>query len=160
MAGSPMSPDRALAITRGVFVGLLVLQLFFGMAAVWFIGHPPASDTAEQHSWRLFITEMILLILLLVLTVVGYVVRHRLYQRDRPHGGAAPPRMYLWGNLIMLVPLAITGMAGLVLAIISGALYPALLVTLAALVLQVINMPTGDPLDPSRYKNGKVPYSA
>ncbi|MEX0653328.1 MAG: hypothetical protein WD534_01310 [Phycisphaeraceae bacterium] len=157
MAGAPMSPDRALAITRGVFVGLLVVQLFFGMAAVWLIGHRPAPDTAAQHPWGLFVTGVILLI---VLTVAGYVVRQRLYQRDRLPGGAVAPRMYLRGNLMMLVPLAIMGVAGLVLAIISGALFPALLITLAALILQVVNMPTGDPLDPSRYKNGKTPYSA
>ncbi|MFA9477700.1 hypothetical protein ACERK3_05260 [Phycisphaerales bacterium AB-hyl4] len=157
MAGESLSSERAVRIVRIVWVGLLVVQLFFGMGAVWFVSYRPAPEPAEGHPWGLYAVGAVLLI---VLAVGGYLVRRRLYERGRLDDGAVAAEGYLRGNLVLLVPMAVMGVAGMGLAIAAGSLMPASLITFAALIVQVINMPTGDPLDPGRYAKDQTPKSA
>lgn len=148
---------RALMFIRALFASLMVVQLLAGMAAVWVIGHVGPTEEPEQLPWTTFTLAAVLLV---VLAVGGYLLRHRLYKNHRRDDGAVEPGAYVKGNAAILTPMAIMGLVGLVIAMLSGTLFPGLLISFAAWIVQIVNLPTGDPLDPGRYDKQHTPKSA
>ncbi|MFA9479740.1 hypothetical protein ACERK3_15745 [Phycisphaerales bacterium AB-hyl4] len=157
MAGEAMLSKRALTITRGVWWALLVVQLFFGMGAVLVVGYRPGLEAVIDPPWPLYAVAAVALV---VLAVAGYMIRRRLYQRRRRDDGAVQPDAYLTGNLVLLISMGVMGVAGMGVALAAMSMFPAVYITLAALSVQVVNMPTGDPLEPGRYADDQTPKSA
>jgi hypothetical protein len=138
-------PKHALWLTRIIWAAMIAGQVIF-MVVVPVVWSRHATDGAATNV--LFVISMAML---LTLVPFGYFVRMQVYKanwRDK----IVTPGGYVTGNLILLAACEGVAMVGLVHAMLSGTLFPAVIPTILALVVQIINFPNGramqrDPFD-------------
>lgn len=83
--------------------------------------------------------------ILLVLVPVGYYARNQVYKANW-HEHAITPSGYFTGNLVLLALMEMVSVGVIVLAWFQGHAMPAMYVAGAAILVQLINFPTGRPM--------------
>ena len=143
----PTMPARGvLATIRIIWAAMLMGELVF-LGVIFFLlrgGNPPAPAAAEVTRTLLFAS----IFFLVVAVVVGYFLRSRLYEPRQADGSVAPGK-YVTGNIILLALCEGAAFFGLVVCMLSGHFLPAIFVPAVGMAIQLLNFPTGAPLEPT-----------
>ena len=138
-------PKQMLLVTRIVWAAMLAGQVLF-MIVIPFIQPTEPTENAAPQALLLLSFAM-----LVVLVPVGYYVRMQAYKANWREN-IVTPGGYFVGNIILLAMCEGVAFMGLVNVHLRGELFPALIPTILALMVQIINFPNGramqpDPLD-------------
>jgi len=143
---STTSTRGALATLRIIWAALLVGELVF-LGVIFFLlrgANPPAPGPADVTRMLFFAS----IVFLAGGVVVGFVLRSRLYNPRQADGSVAPGK-YVTGNIIFLALCEGPAFFGLVVCMLSGHFLPAVAVPAVAMAIQLLNFPTGAPLEPT-----------
>lgn len=138
---------KPLLVLRILWAALLAGLLFFGvMVAVGIMNQAgePAADTVELANLLLVLGVG----LLVVLMPMGYFIRMQCYKRYW-RGEVVAPEGYFKGNLVLLAICEGLALFGLVGCLMHGSFWPNVLTTLGALMVHMINFPTGRAMRPT-----------
>ncbi len=139
-----MTPPQALRLARLGWGVLLLLQSLAAGLCVGFLGAAPVNEAAPVSPSLLFLIAVTSLV---VLTPVGLFIRNQVYKAHW-RGPAVTPRGYLKGNVLLFVLLEAVVLEALVFAMVAGPHPGLLLVAAGSLLVQVVNFPTGRPMQP------------
>ncbi len=144
---SDASPKQILRTLRTIWLALLLGQiaLFIVVAVVITNGGVQIGSANDQLVQRLFYLS---LAMLLVFVPVGYLLRTTIYKKNW-HGDVITPRGYFTGNLLLLALCEGVALFALVVTLLSGTFGLTLLPAVAAMAVQVVNIPTGRPMQPA-----------
>ena len=137
---------RALLTTRIVWACLIAGQALFaaGIALLEARNALPGGGDARMHR-TLFVIS---LVMAGVLIPLGYFLRLQTYKRYW-QGDAIHPQGYYTGNLILLALCELVGIVSLLGVFITAQWWPYALGAGVALLVQLINWPTGLPMEPA-----------
>jgi F0F1-type ATP synthase membrane subunit c/vacuolar-type H+-ATPase subunit K len=140
----PATPRQALLIARIIWAMLLLGQLVFAVVVLGL-----ALSRTEERATELGALLLWVALGMLVLAVVaGYFIRNQTYKAHwREHSVA--PQGYVTGNIILLAMLEATAFFSLIAVLATGVIFPMILPGAAALVVQLINFPTGKAMQPT-----------
>jgi F0F1-type ATP synthase membrane subunit c/vacuolar-type H+-ATPase subunit K len=138
-------PKQTLLVTRIVWAAMIAGQMLF-MIVIPFIWPDEPKQTQSPD-----IMLMLPFVMLVVMVPVGYFIRMQVYKANWREDIVAPGG-YFTGNLILLAMCEAVAFMGLVNVQLRGELFPALIPTILALMVQIVNFPNGramqrDPLD-------------
>lgn len=138
----PLAPEFALRQARLIWGALLAGQVaFLGVAA--FLLNSPANGPRDPAAAR----PMLFVAFALLVTLVpgGFLMRRRALARAG-ESGAIDPRLFLRATIAALALCEAASFAGIVTAILQGALLPGMFVTLVALAAQALQFPRAEDL--------------
>ncbi len=138
------SHDRsdALRISRFVWAGVLLSQVIGVLTACVILAQARSSPSPSQ-GWLAFHMG-----LFVAVVSAGYFVRGQIYKRHW-RGHLITPRGYLGGNVMLWVCCEGLVAAGIVHIFVSGSFWPAGGPTTMAIVVQLINYPNGQAMEPA-----------
>jgi hypothetical protein len=148
---SETSTRGVLATLRIIWAAMLVGELVF-LGVIFFLlrgGNAPPPAQAESTRMLFFIS----IFFLAGGVVAGFVLRSRLYNPRQADGSVAPGR-YVTGNIIFLALCEGPAFFGLVVCMLSGHFLPAVAVPAVGMAIQLLNFPTGTPLEPTGIAQG------
>lgn len=140
---STLTPTAAVTSLRIIWGALIVGQVFLA-GIVGTLAKPDEPWDAEIGRWLLYLSAG----LVLLLAPLGYFVRNQTYKAGW-RGDVITPGAYVRGNVALFAMMEGAAMVAMISALFSGDLLPSLLIAAAALVVQLINFPTGKPLEPT-----------
>lgn len=140
----PESSSQTLLVLRLLWGASIVTQAVPAVATIVMLGD--ATVPPDGPSQRVLVFGVAAS--LAVLTPIGYFVRNQLYKANW-RGDTITPRGYFTGNLVLLGLMESVSVAALVVAWVGGRALPAIYITGAAVLVQLINFPTGRPMQPT-----------
>lgn len=130
--------------TRVIWFALLCGQVMFMFFALFMIADAGKEVAEESSDLLLFYIACGMLVTLLP---AGLFIRNQVYKSHwREHRVAAPG--YFIGNLILLAMMEGVSFLGLVGVMLGGKMVPFILPSVVAMLVQVVNFPTGRPMEP------------
>lgn len=140
-----MSDTRSiLTTTRILWLALLMGQVIF-LSVVAVLITQQSVPANPDVGWLLFLISCGLLPVNLG---IGYFARMQVYKRGWQEDRITP-QAYLQGNVVMLALCEAVSFLALIAALLQGSLLPAILVSAVAMAVQVVNFPTGKPMQPA-----------
>ncbi|MEX0774900.1 MAG: hypothetical protein WD042_04195 [Phycisphaeraceae bacterium] len=131
--------------TRGKLIGIRIIWLAMLMGEVGFmaviavlIGNQSVQAEAELARLMLLISTG----MLLTLVPLGYFIRSQIYKRHWV-GDAVTAQGYVTGNIVLLALCEASAFAGLLGCMFGGSFWPGAVPVVLAMIVQVINYPTG-----------------
>ena len=140
-----MTREKALMMIRMVWAALLAGQITFLCVILVIWSSQSGFKTQPQTAQMLLYVS---LGMLLTMVPVGYLLRSQIYKAHWREQAVAPMG-YFMGNLLLLALCEGVALAGLVATLLDGQLLPAVLPSVAAMAIQVINWPHGLPMQPA-----------
>ena len=145
MDNAPNSPRGSLVTLRIIWAALLLGQLIFLAIVVWLIRQPGERPPVSPDLRR---TLFILCAAWLVMAVpVGYFIRWKMYEKARRPDGAVAAGGYVTGNIILLALCEGVSLFAIVGILLTRELTPFIYITVIAVAVQAVNVPTGGPLN-------------
>jgi hypothetical protein len=145
--GLPTDPRGVLMTLRIIWGALLMGQIiFFGV--IVFVLWPQHRRTMDEQTLRLlFYVECAML---LTMIPVGFALRSITFRNGRDERGNVRPGAYSTGNILLWAMCEGVSFFGLVGAMLNNAPWPHLIVTIIAVVVQLITFPTGGEMGESK----------
>ena len=142
----PTDPAQALKTMIVLWFALISGQVMFFVVIVFLknTGGGPASTSSDLPD----LLHVISWIALAMAAPIGYFVRNQTYKANW-QDEVVTPGGYITGNLLLLAMLEGAGMLALVGTFLADSLWPNALPALFAVLVQVINFPTGKPMRPT-----------
>jgi hypothetical protein len=136
----------ALRTLRVLWAAMLSGQLIF-LFIIFFLW---STDRIEPIGSVAMVLFYVSLGLMGAVIPLAYFVRNQIYKRNW-QADAVTPAGYAQGNLLLLVMLEGVSMFALVATLLNGRLWPTFLPAVICLAFQVINFPTGAPMQGDRF---------
>ncbi|HKB08253.1 MAG TPA: hypothetical protein VKF61_08255 [Candidatus Polarisedimenticolia bacterium] len=147
-----LSPEEALQRARVIWRVLLLGQVgFAGVIGALFWSRATPQDPGELSR----LLTRIGLGLLLVVVPLAYTVRSRIF-RGAEEGRPTPPASYLQGTIVFLAMCEFVSLFSLVAVYLHGRFFPPFIATLAAVLVQAFNLPTGREMRPSEAESAPI----
>jgi len=141
---TPGNARQRLTTLRIIWFALLMGQAAFLAIVLVLIRRPTDHRALDPQLTRtLFYAALGLLV---VVVPVGYFLRMKMYEKNRAPDGSVTGESYLTGNIILLALCEGVSLFGIVGILLSRTLTPFIWITAAAVVIQLVNFPTGGPL--------------
>src|SRR5207237_600418 len=135
------APQRnPLLVIRIIWLAMMMGELIF-LAVILLVILPHRGEAAQPNAILVYAN----VILLLTSVPITFIIRRSIFARSGVNGGI-PAGPYLTGNIIFWAGCEGVCFFALVIAIITGALWPTILIAAIALSLQAITFPVGDRL--------------
>ena len=138
------APERQQLITlRIIWAALLMGQVAFFLV-IAFLLWPKGRPLMEQRMLRVvFFCQVVML---LTLVPVTFVIRNQIFQRNRDERGNVRPAAYGTCNIIFWAGCEGVSMFGLAGALLANGPWPHLIVSIIAVIAQILAFPTGAPM--------------
>jgi hypothetical protein len=143
---SKMPTRGVLSTIRIIWAAMLAGELGFLGVIFFLLRGGNAPPPAQTDSMRILF--FVSIVFLAGGVVVGFVLRSRLYNPRQADGSVVPGR-YVTGNIIFYALCEGPAFFGLVVCMLSGHFLPAVAVPAVAMAVQLLNFPTGAPLEPT-----------
>ncbi len=149
MAGPNQTPalsrGAAVQTARIIWAAMLLGQVafLFVIVALW----NSESFLTDPKTGRLLF--LVSLVMLIGLVPLAYFIRGQIYKKnwvDR----AVIPNGYLTGNIVFLALCEVVSLTGLAATLFSGEFWPAILPSVAAMLVQAVNLPNGRAMEPDQ----------
>jgi len=138
--------QQALQVVRVIWAALLMGQIGFLCAIVVLWNANVSLPTLSDDVLRLLLIVDFGLPIFVV--PVGYFLRSQTYKKHW-QGPAVTLRGYLMGNLVLLALCEAVAIFGLVVTLMMKTLWPAVIPSVLAMAVQIINFPNGQAMQPS-----------
>jgi hypothetical protein len=140
-----LSKGAAVQTARIVWAAMLLGQVafLFVIVALW----NNESFLTDPKTGRLLF--LVSLVMLIGLVPLAYFIRGQVYKKhwvDR----AVTPNGYLTGNIVFLAVCEAVSFTGLASTLFYGEFWPAILPSVAAMVVQAANLPNGRAMEPDQ----------
>lgn len=133
---------RALWLTRGLWLLSLLIQAAVALAIWWLFVRGRQGLPRDDGRWPLWVAAA----MLVVLAPLGYAARSEFYKAHW-RGHAIEPRGYVRGNLAFFAMLELVTYTSLLAVALGGAMVPHILPAAGAVLIQIVNVPRGSPLE-------------
>ena len=153
MAAGPfdlLSPKTALLNVRIVWGALLFGVIAFMFVVIFLLAGDQQPPLEPQTSTIMFIVS---LVMLATTVPVGYFVRMQVYKRSW-QGDVISPAGYTTGNIILLACCEGPAFFALILVLMNGSFWPAIIPAAIAMGIMVINFPNGRAMFPPETAGG------
>lgn len=135
------TPHRTLLVLRLFWAASLVTQVILAIILINVFSTDQRLVNPRVGQVLVYIAAAALL----VAVPVGYFIRNQIYKAHwREH--AISPAGYFTGNLVLLGMMETISVVAIVFAFVDGRALPAMYVAGAAILVQLINFPTGRPM--------------
>lgn len=139
----PSDPKAALRTLRVIWGAIVLSPLL--MAGILLAFASNAAGVAPDLRSIFIYTAVAML---LVLTPLGYFIRNQTYKAHW-RGDAITPAGYVTGNIVLLGMMEAVADVAVIFAFIVGTVLPFAYVAGAAILVMLINFPTGRPMEPT-----------
>ncbi|MEX0885593.1 MAG: hypothetical protein WD009_04055 [Phycisphaeraceae bacterium] len=138
------TPQQALTIVRIIWGALLFGQLVVAGIFIYLTLDGGFAGSPDLHPLLGYVAVAVLV----VAVPVAHIARQQTYKANW-RGDAVSVNGYITGTIIYLGALEGAAIVGLIAVLVTGRLAPGLIVPAVAIILQIVNFPTGKPLQPA-----------
>jgi hypothetical protein len=133
-----------LTTLRIIWAALIAGPVMFGAIVIFMLG--PQQRAAGASLQPLLLYANVAMVATLI--PAAYIVRAVVYRAGRTEDGSVRPASYATGNILFLAMCEGAAFASLVFGLLNGGTGLPMLLAVIALVVELINFPTGRPLQP------------